>query len=499
MVKLMSTQAKAYAGPDFDYDVFVSYAWVNNDPKGTAGTWVSDLQERLQTVLDERLGRAGSSRFFFDRDELSRTKDFRDHIEQALNRTAVFVAVISQGYVASVMNSMEELRHFAEEVLNGEATKSGRLFLVWYEDPASVETWDASQRDAFQQHTKNVLGFEFFEALTGVPSGKPLEPLSYQTGLLRLTTAIAAKLKDLEPEKTERVPATNGIAKSDRPTILLGPTFVDRQMRKRRANFVDWCRNDGCHVLGDGDNSPSKEDFAADLARASVFVQLFTDSWLPSDEDEYPTGIEAWQVEQARTCGVEILQWRSVKMLTDEELEKIEDPVEQRHLKLISHPDVLEVDPLELHRLAVDKAKDAAKTDTKTVQSDVERSLLVKVAQSDYQQHESTLLELSQQAECRYAHNGRSVVDRYRKRKFDAVMIVLGDGADEDWREDRTDEFIESIQSFRETGPIHAWYRSDTWQGAPPFMAPGVMLISGEQELPKLFEAIEARTNGGAQ
>ena len=70
-------------------------------------------------------------------------------------------------------------------------------------------------------------------------------------------------------------------------------------------------------------------------------------------------------------------------------------------------------------------------------------------------------------------------------------------GCPEDWLEDRVDELIESRQSFRDTGPVHAWFDTGNYRGAPPLLAPGIMMIKGKKELHLLFKAIVEK--GGAE
>jgi hypothetical protein len=54
--------------PDYQYDVFISYAWVNNQPPDESDPdsgWITRFMKRLKQGLDEKLGRIGSSEFFF--------------------------------------------------------------------------------------------------------------------------------------------------------------------------------------------------------------------------------------------------------------------------------------------------------------------------------------------------------------------------------------------------------------------------------------------------
>ena len=50
--------------PNFDYDVFISYAWVDNqvdDDDQSAHGWVSQFRDRLTRRIDQKLGRIDSA------------------------------------------------------------------------------------------------------------------------------------------------------------------------------------------------------------------------------------------------------------------------------------------------------------------------------------------------------------------------------------------------------------------------------------------------------
>ena len=495
--------------PGFKYDVFISYAWVNNAQKGPGGKWVSEFRRRLGAALDARLGRQDSFKFFFDIETLGRNVDFGPQIEEALEKPATVVAVISRGYIESP-HCREEMRFF-DQIVQGPVSKSGRLYLVWYDAHDAKSDWPAEYRKHFDARTHGVIGYDFFAPVESVPSGKPRRPResAYQTSLLQLTTALASYLTDLrnqsqfaaDPAAPPAAPDTLDDTRAGVPTVLIGQSAPDRSIRRKRRDLANWCRNAGLDVLGENEYSLApadfKAEFARDLRQAHLLVQLFCDKWLAGDDDEFPSGPEAWLQQQAAEGG-DIVQWRDsgIARPTADERAALDDD-KRRHFDMIFGSQVMTAEPAELHRFVVERARAAFDVGPIAPLEQGDRSLLIKVTEDDYHRHEATMLEIGNHAQCGFAHNGRSVVERYRRRKFDAVMVVLGEGCTQDWRDDREDELIESTQSFRNTGPIHAWFDAGDYPGAPPLLAPGLMLIKGKQELPNLFQAIEKK--GGAK
>ena len=321
----MTSSGSAYAGGDLTYDVFLSYAWVDNDADGIAGAWVSEFRRKLGKALDARLGRGGQTKFFFDTETLGKNVAFGPQIEEALQKSATVVAVISKGYIESP-NCREELRFFDDHVVPEAVSRSGRLYLVWYDAHEAQSEWPEEHRDEFTRRVQGIVGYEFSAPVQGVPSGRPLnasEP-EYQTSLLQITTALATYINECRsrPSTTAQPLVTSGNDSASEirpnsamaPTILMAQSTLDRSSRKRRRELCDWCRNAGCNVLGENAYPSAPAEFAAefmaDLQQAHLLVQLFSDNWLPPDDQAFPNGLEAWQQQQAVEAGIEVIQWR---------------------------------------------------------------------------------------------------------------------------------------------------------------------------------------------
>lgn len=87
--------------PSFEYDIFISYAHVDNlVPRGGGRGWVDRFQEELELELSRRLGRVGAAKIWWD-DSLDGSQVFDTTIQQTINGAGLFLALTSAGYLAS--------------------------------------------------------------------------------------------------------------------------------------------------------------------------------------------------------------------------------------------------------------------------------------------------------------------------------------------------------------------------------------------------------------
>lgn len=87
--------------PGFDYDIVISYAHVDNLTAGEdeAG-WVEHFHKHLEVKLGQRFGRADMVRIWRD-EKLTGNELFDNVIRGRIDRSAVFLALTSQGHLVS--------------------------------------------------------------------------------------------------------------------------------------------------------------------------------------------------------------------------------------------------------------------------------------------------------------------------------------------------------------------------------------------------------------
>src|SRR5262245_66040453 len=103
--------------PGFENDIFISYSHVD-DQDG----WVGVFQKQLEMELSRLLGRMGLARVWRDRRRLQGNHFFDQTIQNAIDSSALFVALTSKGYLGSEY-CRKEMRWFREK--NAEALGLG--------------------------------------------------------------------------------------------------------------------------------------------------------------------------------------------------------------------------------------------------------------------------------------------------------------------------------------------------------------------------------------
>lgn len=102
---------------NFDYDLFLSYSHVDDlVTGGKKGGWITRFYEHLEVTLWQRLGGKGSVKIWWD-PQLAANQVFDQTIKNAINRSALFIAFTSEGYLKSNY-CQQELNWFYQKAKN---------------------------------------------------------------------------------------------------------------------------------------------------------------------------------------------------------------------------------------------------------------------------------------------------------------------------------------------------------------------------------------------
>src|SRR5215475_4974010 len=98
---------------DFDFDIFISYAHVDNlTAVSAAEGWVAQFHQQLEILLWKRVGRRDSVKIWRD-PRLDGNQLFDNTIRDRIETAALFLALTSAGYLESEY-CRQELECFAE-------------------------------------------------------------------------------------------------------------------------------------------------------------------------------------------------------------------------------------------------------------------------------------------------------------------------------------------------------------------------------------------------
>jgi hypothetical protein len=119
----------SYLRPEFDYDVFISYA--HNDDQPVLGEkWVTELDNELRTLVLEYLGQEPA---FWRDPDIRNNEDFREKIASRLARTATLLTVVSESFFERpwCQLELEEFCRNAESRLGLRVGEKVRIFKVF--------------------------------------------------------------------------------------------------------------------------------------------------------------------------------------------------------------------------------------------------------------------------------------------------------------------------------------------------------------------------------
>jgi len=218
--------------PDFEYDIFISYAHVDDltTPDQTRG-WITTFEQFLSVLLSRRVGRIGSVKIWRD-PTLDGSQLFDKTIEDRIKRSAVFLAFTSCGYLASDYCQQE---------------------LKWFHDSAACDRLGVSVGD--RMRVLNVLlnnipptnwpeyygktsGYDFFMSDDEEDFGYPMKCAGeiFEERLRKLVEAIYRTL--------------TAIRESVSPQVVISPTFTKTIYLADTTDSLIRCRKRLLNELG---------------------------------------------------------------------------------------------------------------------------------------------------------------------------------------------------------------------------------------------------------
>jgi len=331
--------------PGYEHDLFISYAHVDDEPMlpGDAVGWVSQFQRILAARMGQAVGRSDLFDIWIDHSQLRGGYHPLDEtIAHKVRRSALFLAVLSPGYMKSVDWCLREMEYFAAAC---GPQIAGRLFLIekspvdrlvlppavaglninamrfWskngYGQAETLGDPVVTAEDAYFARMRDVVaGLERCAAeLIGGGGAVPLPSPGQHGRRPAVSLARPAAGNPAAPEPAEAPPepaARPAVAAAVAAPVVFLADPTD-EVYNECQDLRHFLAQQGIAVVpgGDcgGDLAAFVQTMAAELPRARLFVQLLG-ATPARPRPEAPRGLQWLQYEAALAQGVEILQWR---------------------------------------------------------------------------------------------------------------------------------------------------------------------------------------------
>ncbi len=300
----------------YHYDIFISYAHVDNAPIEPADHgWVDALMRILECDIGMKLGRKDAFAVWRDIQSLRGNHQISGHIAQQVKTSAVFLAVLSPGYLAST-HCLQELQAFLDR---GDPDAANRLFIVYKDQiDESRQSLPAAFRDLRKcqfwvvdpDNKPRVLGWPLPH------HSNDQDRQFYYPKIGDLATDIIAKLSDLK-QKANASPEASEPHNVERYSANVLLAEVTDDLDARREEIRRYLNQNGVGVLPTGDYHLGRAEFerscAADLENSACFVQLLG-PYHGKTPPDIPEGYGRLQLNLAKRRGLPVLQWRDPEL-----------------------------------------------------------------------------------------------------------------------------------------------------------------------------------------
>lgn len=300
--------------PNYRYDVFLSYAHVDDMVLDQPPGWVTTFWKHLKARLTQRIGRADDYEIWMDHD-LEYSDGITPQILRILEQSAVLLVVLSPGYARSAWCERER-----GAFLDSMAERSGQRIIV-------VERERFEDLDSpLQAMLPDIKRFEFsVEDDTGRRRilGPPARlEQTYWDLIDDVSAELVTAMRRLRDEQ-QREPGGDRQDTGERTdavaTVYLA--HVNHDLEELRFAVKRHLEQHDIEVLPTGHyvNEPQAFRAAAerDLLRSTLCVQLLGEKpW--KEPADVAGGYYRVQQELAATAGIPTLQWRSPDLDLDE-------------------------------------------------------------------------------------------------------------------------------------------------------------------------------------
>ncbi len=250
----------------FEHDLFISYAHVDNLAATGKLPWVEEFHKRLDIALAQRIGRMGMVKIWRDK-KLEGDHLFDQTISEGLEKAALFVALTSNGYLASDY-CQQELKAFHKKA---DAASFG--LQIGDRSRIYVALLNNIPPTRWPEEYGRITGHPFHDAedddAFGLPSDLTEKPFDKQ--LRALADSLYRMLLAFKEAATSGHPSTQQETTEDAeegPTVFFAD--VTDSLRPRRKRVINELERKGIHVVT---GMPPPYDATTHEARVKAVLQ----------------------------------------------------------------------------------------------------------------------------------------------------------------------------------------------------------------------------------
>lgn len=337
--------------PNYESDIFISCAPADDERDAPGDReWVTGLVSGLDTLLAQKLGRAGWAKLFFD-SERDASQTILPETASAVSNSAMLLIILSEAYLES-QACQRELEVFHKSI-DGNDEAARRVSVVLRSD---------IDRERWPERLRHLLGHEFFQKTdshdearaVGVYQPEMRDKL-YATRLDDLSTELAGRLKHVKAQAESSSPVTENV-------VFLAEATDD--LSELRDSVKRYLLQGGLRIVPDYwyPRTPDgfREATLKDLSQCNLFVQLLGTHSFPKF-DGLSQGYGGLQAELAEQVDKPILRWRSPEL----------DPnavADRDHRAMLESEHVIAVGLEEFKRMVVQRANAFASRVTSSVE-----------------------------------------------------------------------------------------------------------------------------------
>lgn len=313
--------------PNYKYDIFLSYAHLDNSELPNRGKWVTSFKTSVENVLSQKLGQRAS--LCFDDKDFGVTRTLPQEVRDNIAGSALLLAITSPGYFRSEWCAQERA-HILE------AQRPGPVRVV-------VVEFERVDRLAMPPELAELRSHPFWvEEPDREPySLWPGHPV-YFSRINSLCFQVAELLRKIQMHEQAR----DANVRQTAPAVFLAYSTYD--LARERKEMADSLDQVGFRVLPETDYQSDGERFAQraerDMADCSLFVQLLSALAL---SDGHGNNLAQVQADIAQKLRKPILQWRHTEL-------PFEQVSSENQKHLLQSPNV-RAEPIEDFKRAVKK------------------------------------------------------------------------------------------------------------------------------------------------